>query len=120
MAHAVRPQRPFLSYMYIYQSACVDTVRVENGHPMAALGRVGHVFRTIDFFTYQWQYDFQIYPTDHKSQTNPSMVMIIYRYSCVFLFGEFSPKSTVVFTIENYLSFCYIFLFKSVRSRLCC
>jgi len=43
--HAARPQRPFLSYMYIYQSACVDTVSVEGGHRVAALGRVGHIFR---------------------------------------------------------------------------
>jgi len=43
--HAERPQRPFLSYMYIYQSACVHTVSVESGHRVAALGCVGHIFR---------------------------------------------------------------------------
>jgi len=31
--------------MYIYQSACVDTVSVESGHRVAALGRVGHILR---------------------------------------------------------------------------
>jgi len=47
--HAMRPQRPFLTYMNIYQSACVgacvDTVSVESGHRVAALGCVGHIFR---------------------------------------------------------------------------
>jgi len=45
--HAVRPQTPFLSYMDwdMDQSSCVDSVSVECCHRMAALGRVGHIFR---------------------------------------------------------------------------
>jgi len=43
--HPVRPQTPFLSYMYIYQSACVDTVSVESSHSVAALSHVGQIFR---------------------------------------------------------------------------
>jgi len=38
-----KPQTIFS--LYIHQSACVDTVSDESRHRVAALGRVGHIFR---------------------------------------------------------------------------